>query len=184
MTFKAHVATYKLVCTQEIFYLSELLTMCTSNIHSRAFGWGHLLVLKTGFQYVGDWTHAHSVLSFATPPTAKNLPLGIQKEVQVFCVLLFLSQFCFGSPPFVSHAAVSWVRQWSRLILHCPLSYPVPQDLSREWKRWVQDGIWLGRKGIHFCLRWVTLCFEVLQWNTHREHCLGNEYLVYSDTRP
>lgn len=45
--------------------------------------------MKTGFQYAGDGTHTHSVLSFAAPPAAKNLLPGIQKEVQVFCVLLF-----------------------------------------------------------------------------------------------
>lgn len=146
--------------------------MCASSTHSRAFGWGHLLALKTEFQYVGDWTHARSVLFSATPPTAKELPLRSQKQVQVLVSYYFKAGFAL--PVFLLLPMLpSPGLDGGQLTLAYTFSYPVPQDLSREWAEWVQDGIRLGGKGMHVCPRCITLSFEVLEWDTCRETCPG-----------
>lgn len=153
--------------------------MCASSTHSRTFGWGHPLALKTRFQYVGDWTQARSVLSSATPPTAKDLPLSTQKQVQVFGVLLFLSRFCVACVSFASHAAISWIGHGGWLTLAYTFSYPVSKDLSREWVEWVQDGIRLEGKGIHVCPRCITLSFEVLD-EIHEEKLAQERGISFS----
>lgn len=96
--------------------------MCASGTHSRAFGWGHLLDLKTGFQYVGDWTHARSVPFSATPPTANELPLRTQKQVQVLVSCYFKAGFAlpvFLSLPMLPSPGLDMEVNW-------PLLTPFP----------------------------------------------------------
>lgn len=108
--------------------------------------------------------------------------LEVRKESKSF-VFLFVWQFCSGCSPCVSHAAVRWARQRSRLITTHPLT-------SCTWGLFqtmngMSSGRHLGRrKGTPFWPRWV-YSFLWGSWRKYMRRTLpGEQALGHSVTGP